>query len=141
MDKAREVLRRMRKIDPSVQDGEVHNVSRWLTADLAPSSIDGTRQPRAARDWSRFNLFMRADGVEEVLARTFWQYAIVPTRSYRVQEGHQFNQRVVQFILDPESAGSGRPNDEGLKRLWLSLQESVDEVTKVETIKEGRDDD
>ena len=63
------------------------------------------------------------------------------TRSYRVQEGHQFNQRVVQFILDPESAGSGRPSDEGLRRLWLSLHESVDEVTRVETIKEGRSDE
>lgn len=141
VDKSREVLRRMREIDPSVRDGEVHNVSRWLTADLGPSSVDGTKQPRAARDWGRFRLFMRTDGVEEVLAQTYWQYAIVPTRSYRVQEGHQFNQRVVQFILDPESAGTGRPNDEGLRRLWLSLQDSIDEVTNVETIKEGLGDD
>ena len=33
--KAREVLRRMREIDPSLPDSEVGNVKRWLTADLA----------------------------------------------------------------------------------------------------------
>lgn len=135
-DKAREILRRMRVIDPSVADHEIHNVQRWLTADAAPASAEGGRQPRAARDWPRFKLFMEANEVDEPLARMFWDVAIVPTRSYRVQEGFQFNQRVVQFVLDPESAHGVKDNSAGLKKLWMSLQDAVDEVENIEILKE-----
>lgn len=135
-DKARELLRRMREIDPSLAASELPNIHRWLTADLAAPGEDGARQPRAARDWPRFRLFMQASGVDEVLAQTYWQVAIVPTRSYRVQEGFQFNQRVVQFVLDPESFAGGR-SDGALRGLWLSLLDAVDDVETVETLKGG----
>lgn len=135
-DRAREVLRRMREIDPALPEGEVHNIQRWLTADLAAPADDGARQPRAARDWPRFRLFMQVNGVPEILAQTYWRFAIVPTRSYRVQEGFQFNQRVVQFVLDPESFGGGRM-DCALRGLWLSLLDAVDDVETIETTKEG----
>lgn len=132
-EKAREVFRRMRALDPALGEGEVSNVLRWLTADLAPISHHGSRQPRAARDQARFTLFMAALGVEEVIATTYWNFAIVPTRSYRVQEGNQFNKRVVQFVLDPESAGMTAA-DTGLKRLWQSLLDGVDEVVSVDRV-------
>lgn len=135
-DKARELLRRMREIDPSLAASELHNVQRWLTADLATPGEDGARQPRAARDWPRFRLFMQASGVDEVLAQTYWRFAIVPTRSYRVQEGFQFNQRVVQFVLDPESFAGGR-SDGALRGLWLSLLDAVDDVENIEIVKGG----
>lgn len=135
-DKARDILRRMRVIDPSLAVHEIHNVQRWLTADAAPVSAEGGRQPRAARDWPRFKLFMEANEVDEPLARMFWDVAILPTRSYRVQEGFQFNQRVVQFVLDPESAHGVKDNSAGLKQLWMSLQDAVDEVENIEILKE-----
>jgi hypothetical protein len=106
-NKARTILCRMRGIDPSVDDREIPNISRWLNADLAPDTGQGTRQPRAARDWPRFRLFMRSVGVDDATAELYWRGAIVPTRSYRSQEGHQFNQRVVQFVLDPEGVAAG----------------------------------
>ena len=135
-DKARELLRRMREIDPALPESEVHNVQRWLTADLATPAEDGARQPRAARDWPRFRVFMQANGVDEMLAQTYWRFAIVPTRSYRIQEGFQFNQRVVQFVLDPESFATGQA-DGALRRLWLSLLDSVDDVEDIEIVKGG----
>lgn len=135
-DKARELLRRMREIDPALPESEVHNVQRWLTADLAAPADDGVRQPRAARDWPRFRLFMQANGVDEMLAQTYWRFAIVPTRSYRVQEGFQFNQRVVQFVLDPESFTAGKA-DGALRGLWLSLLDAVDDVGNIEIVKGG----
>jgi hypothetical protein len=135
-DKARELLRRMREIDPSLPESEVHNVHRWLTADLATSAEDGSRQPRAPRDWPRFRMFMRANGVDEILAQTYWSFAIVPTRSYRVQEGFQFNQRVVQFVLDPESIAVGQ-TDGALRKLWLSLLDAIDDVENIENMKGG----
>jgi hypothetical protein len=136
-EKAREVLRRMQEYDPTLPGSEVHNVQRWLTADLATPADDGARQPRAARDWPRFKLFMRANGVDDVLAETYWRCAIVPTRSYRVQEGFQFNQRVVQFVLDPESLVAGR-TDGMLRGLWLSLLDAVDDVINIEIVKGGK---
>jgi len=136
LDKARAILHRMREINPGIADHEIHNVQRWLTADTAPASAEGGRQPRAARDWSRFKLFMEANGFSELMARTFWDFAIVPTRSYRVQEGFQFNQRVVQFVLDPESAHGVKDSSAGLRQLWLSLQDAVDEVESIEILKE-----
>ncbi|WP_440410501.1 hypothetical protein [Neorhizobium petrolearium] len=135
-EKARELLSRMREIDPALPESEVHNVQRWLTADLATPADDGARQPRAARDWPRFRLFMEANGVDEMLAQTYWRFAIVPTRSYRVQEGFQFNQRVVQFVLDPESFSAGQ-KDGTLRGLWLSLLDAVDDVENIETVTEG----
>ena len=135
--KAREVLRRMREIDPSLPNSELNNIQRWLTADRVAPAEDGARQPRAARDWSRFKLFMHANGVPETLAETFWRFAIVPTRSYRVQEGFQFNQRVVQFVLDPESFTAGRTDGE-LRGLWLSLLDAVDDVECVERVERDR---
>jgi hypothetical protein len=134
-EKARTVLHRMRQIDPNVADTETDNIARWLTADLAQAPHDGARQPRAARDWPRFSLFMQANDVANILTETYWKFAIVPTRSYRVQEGFQFNQRVVQFILDPESFGSGRPIDATLRALWLSLLDAIDDVQNIELIK------
>ena len=135
-DKARELLRRMREIDPALPESELHNIQRWLTADLATPAEDGARQPRAARDWPRFRLFMQANGVDEMLAQTYWRFAIVPTRSYRVQEGFQFNQRVVQFVLDPESFATGQA-DGALRGLWLSLFDAVDDVEDIEVVKGG----
>jgi len=135
-DKARALLRRMRQIDPALPESEVHNIQRWLTADLATPAEDGARQPRAARDWPRFHLFMQANGVDEMLAQTYWRFAIVPTRSYRVQEGFQFNQRVVQFVLDPESFSAGQA-DGALRGLWLSLLDAVDDVENIELVKGG----
>jgi hypothetical protein len=138
-EKVREVLRRMREIDPTLPDTELTNIQRWLTADLAPAAHDGSRQPRAARDWARFRLFMRVIGVDDVLAETYWRFAIVPTRSYRVQEGHLFNQRVVQFVLDPEGVSAGAGGWRSLKDLWLSLVDAVDDVVDVKHIpKESR---
>lgn len=133
-DKARELLRRMREIDPALPESEVHNIQRWLTADLAAPAQDGARQPRAARDWPRFRLFMQVNGVDEMLAQTYWRFAIVPTRSYRVQEGFQFNQRVVQFVLDPESFAAGRA-DGAFRGLWLSLLDAVDDVENIEIVR------
>jgi hypothetical protein len=125
-EKARNVLARMRAIDPSVGD-EINNISRWLNADVARTSLEGTRQPGAARDWPRFRVFMSAVGVDEVLASLYWKAAVLPARSYRAQEGHLFNQRVVQFVLDPESVGVWKT----MQTLWQQVMESVDVIVDV----------
>jgi hypothetical protein len=128
----------MKTVEPTTSAAELPNVVRWLTAGRAAEAPDGVKQPRAARDWRRFKIFMEAVGVAATLADMYWKMAVVPARSYRAQEGHFFNQRVVQFVLDPEGAAIGASAWTAMPRLWRSVLESVDEVTAVEMIKGER---
>jgi hypothetical protein len=130
-DKARHVVFKMQRIEQSVPASEVHNVRRWITADIGECDVDGYRMPGAARDWRRFNIFAQAVGMPEVLAKTYWQAAVMPTRAYRAQEGHGFNQRVVQFVLDPEGTAIGAGVFTRLPHLWQLVQTAVDEVVSV----------
>jgi hypothetical protein len=125
--KARDVLAAMRAIDPSIGEHEVPNIVRWLSVE--PS--DSPQQPRAARDQRRFLVFMEAAGIDKTVAGAFWELAIVPVRAYSAQEGHLFNRRVVQFVIDPEgvAAGAGWREYEGL---WQAVIDSVDHVVEKE---------
>lgn len=127
--KARNVLTKMHAIDPSTGD-EINNIKRWLKADVARTTVEGSRAPGAARDWPRFRLFMEAVGVEESLSSLYWRFAVLPARSYRAQEGHLFNQRVVQFVLDPESAGIWK----SMQGLWQQVMEAVDVIEDVNKV-------
>lgn len=141
-DRARHVLAAMKTLDPALSVTELPNIVRWINADRATGEPDGSRQPRAARDWPRFRTFMQAVGVDPQLAEMYWRAAIVPARSYRVHEGHQFNQRVVQFVLDPEGAAAGSAAWRSMPDLWQRVLEAVDEVTETTTraAEEGRAD-
>jgi len=132
-EKARGVFTIMQRAESSVPDSEVHNVRRWITADAAECDSDGYRMPGAARDWRRFSLFAAAIGMPDVLAKTYWQAVVVPTRAYRVQEGHGFNQQVVQFVLDPEGTAIGAGAFARLPDLWQLVLAAVDEVVSVTT--------
>lgn len=130
-DKARRVIAEMQQIEPSVPDSEIHNVRRWITADIAECDADGYRMPGAARDWWRFSLFAKAVGMPDVLAKTYWNAAVLPTRAYRAHEGHAFNQKVVQFVLDPEATSIGAGAFARLPGLWQLVLAAVDEVVSV----------
>ncbi|WP_293374582.1 hypothetical protein [Phenylobacterium sp. SCN 70-31] len=138
VDKARHMLAAMRAIDPTINASEIPNISRWLTAGQASGGPDGVKQPRAARDWARFRTFMSAAGVATPVADLYWRAAVVPARSYRAQEGYFFNQRVVQFVRDPESAAIGGSAWASMPGLWQSVLDAVDEVTGVETVRGER---
>lgn len=130
-EKARHVMAAMRILDPAIGSHELQNVVRWLTADKAPGEADGSRQPRAARDWTRFRVFMQAVGVDAHSADMYWRAAIVPARSYRVHEGYLFNQRVVQFVLDPEGTSAGAAAWKTMPGLWQLVFDALDEVAEI----------
>lgn len=127
--KAHRVLHAMRAIDPSLGDHELPNIVRWLSVE--PSEIH--QQPRAPRDKHRFSTFMTVLGINDPLKDAFWNFAIVPSRIYSVQEGHLFNRQVVQFVLDPEgfAIGAGRHEYEDL---WHAVTDSVDVVIQKEIV-------
>jgi hypothetical protein len=133
-EKARNILARMKSYGRSIGD-ETNNILRWLSADAARSSPEGTRAPGAARDWPRFRAFMQAVGVDDGLASLYWNIAVLPARSYRAQEGHLFNQRVVQFVLDPESTGVWK----SMQGLWQQVMESVDVIVDITETSTGDD--
>ena len=56
----------MQQLEKSVPDSEVHNVRRWITADVAERDADGYRMPGAARGWRRVNIFAQAVGMPDV---------------------------------------------------------------------------
>src|SRR5690606_18984427 len=66
-EKAKGLLAKMQALDAQVGAHEIPNIRRWLTAGRAEAAADGARQPRAARDRPRFDLFMRAAGVDDAL--------------------------------------------------------------------------
>jgi hypothetical protein len=136
-EKARHILAAMRALDPAIGSHELKNIVRWLTADKAAGDVDGGRQPGAARDWPRFRVFMQAVGVDAHSADMYWRAAIVPARSYRAQEGYLFNQRVVQFVLDPEGAAAGAAAWKMLPTLWQLVLEAVDEVVEISVTTAG----
>lgn len=136
-EKARHVLAAMRTLDPAIGTHEFQNVVRWLTADKAPGDTNGSRQPRAARDWPRFRAFMQAVGVDTQSAEMYWRAAIVPARSYRVHEGYLFNQRVVQFVLDPEGSSAGAAAWKTMPGLWQVVLDALDEVADISVTTNG----
>lgn len=136
-DKARHVLATMRSLEPGIGSHELQNVVRWLTADKAPVEADGSKQPRAARDWPRFRVFMQAAGIDSHSADMYWRAAIVPARSYRAHEGHLFNQRVVQFVLDPEGTAAGAVAWKAMPSLWQLVLDALDEVVEISTTTVG----
>ena len=139
-EKARRVLAAMRSLDPAIGSHELQNITRWLTADKVPGQVDGSRQPRAARDWARFRVFMQAVGIDVHSAEMYWRAAIVPARSYRVHEGYLFNQRVVQFVLDPEGTAAGAAAWKTMPGLWQLVLDAVDEVIEIDVTAAGGND-
>jgi hypothetical protein len=121
--KARHVLSVMRDKDPSLPDGELYNVRRWL----AVSPSDQPQQAQAARDRRRFALFTDAIAIPQAVANAFWDVAILPSRKYSAYEGHLFNKRIVHFVLDPEGIACGARCRE-YDGLWQAIVDSVDEV-------------
>jgi hypothetical protein len=67
----------------------------------------------------------------------YWRAAIVPARSYRAHEGYLFNQRVVQFVLDPEGTSAGAAAWKAMHGLWQLVLDALDEVAEISTTTAG----
>ena len=103
LTKARHALAAMRAIEPTIGDREIFNIRRWLSVE--PS--DSPQPPHTCRDQQRFSIFMKAAGIDKLVADAYWNLAIVRVRIYSIEEGQDFNRHVVQFIMDPEGVVSG----------------------------------
>lgn len=135
-DKARALQRTIRAAHPGFGDNEAANIARWLSVD-GTTLDDPSAQPQAPRTRDRFDLFMEALDIHPALADAWWKDGIRLTRSYRLSEGMQFNQRAVAFVVDPESLAV-RNAGMNAAALRHAITESTDTVTRVEVIDADR---
>lgn len=131
-DKARSVVCMIQAAHPEFQDSEVGNVTRWLGVDLQTLD-DPSALPQAPRTRQRFGWFMEALKVVPALADAWWLHGILLTRSYRMSEGMQFNQRAVDFISDPESF-TARTESMNAALLEHAVTESTGAIVRAEII-------
>lgn len=132
-DKARNVLRLIQAKHPEFGDHEVQNITRWLDVD-GSTLDDPTAQPQAPKTRKRFQWFMDALQVHPELANVWWDHGIRLTRSYRLSEGLQFNQRATSFVLDPESF-TARAGGRDLHALQQAVLDNVDVVKRTEVLR------
>ena len=132
-DKARNVLRRIQAKQHEFGDHEVQNITRWLDVD-GSTLDDPTAQPQGPKTRKRFQWFTDALQVQPELANVWWDYGIRLTRSYRLSEGMQFNQRATSFVLDPESF-TARAGGRDLHALQQAVLENVDVVKRTEMLR------
>ena len=136
MDKARALQRAIKATHPEFGDHEAANVARWLNVD-GTTLDDPSAQPQAPRTRDRFDLFIKALDIHPALADAWWKHGIRLTRSYRLSEGMQFNQRAVAFVVDPESLAI-RNAGVNAAALRHAITESTDTVKRVEVIDADR---
>ena len=136
MDKARALQRAIKAAHPEFGDHEATNVARWLSVDKTTLD-DPSSQPQAPRTRGRFDLFMTALDIHPTLTDAWWKHGIRLTRSYRLSEGMQFNQRAIAFVVDPESMAL---RNTGLNAAALrhAITENTDTVKRVEVINDDR---
>lgn len=132
-DKARNVLRLIQANHPEFGDHEVQNIMRWLDVD-GSTLDDPAAQPQGPKTRKRFQWFMDALQVHPELANVWWEHGIRLTRSYRLSEGLQFNQRATSFVLDPESF-TARAAGRDLHALQQAVLDNVDVVKRTEVLR------
>lgn len=131
-EKARHILRRIQEFSPDFDANEISNIRRWLA--VGRDTIDDpAAMPFAPKTWRRFKLFADAIGIDEFRAKLYWGTAIQPTRAYRIREGLQFHERVVGFVIDPETP-MATLSDADFASIWQTLIQNVDVIEHMEII-------
>lgn len=131
-DKAREILRRIQRVESKFEDDELSNIKRWIS--VQESTVDDpAAMPFAPKTLRRYKLFVEALGIPKALAEVYWNVGIRPTRAYRIREGLHFHERAVDFVIDPESTLT-KDCDGELAALWQIIMQNVNVIEKTETI-------
>jgi hypothetical protein len=126
-DKAREVVARMRRIEPKFSEDEIQNVQRWLSVN-EHTVDDPNAPPNAPKTKKRFRIFAKAIGLPDEMVDIFWDGAIMNTRSLRISSGLLSHESIVQFIMDPDGRLLRAGEGERLAKLWPAILQAVDVV-------------
>jgi hypothetical protein len=135
-DKAETLRRLILKIHPAIELPQ--SIRQWI--DVA-ALLDAPREevrPQAPRNREHYFAFMKALGIADELARTYWDFGIFWTRSIRIRTGSAFHQVFLGLLIDPDGTISRFPQADQ-QDIWQIHETAEDHlVTVVSNESEGR---
>lgn len=137
LDEKAEALRRaILKVEPSIVLPQ--SIRQWIdVADLLEAPRDQVR-PQAPRTREHYFVFMKALGIADELAKSYWDFGISWTRSLRISIGSAFHQVFLAVLIDPDGTISRFPQGdrEAIWRIHETAEEHL--VSVVSNESEGR---
>jgi hypothetical protein len=129
LDEKAETLRRLiLKIEPSITLPQ--SIRPWIdVADLPDAPRDEVR-PQAPRSREHYFVFMKALGIADELAKTYWDFGIFWTRSIRISTGSAFHQVFLGVLIDPDGTISRFPQADH-QDIWRIHETAEDHLVSV----------
>lgn len=113
-------------LDPDSADISLGKLSYWI------SLTDDERTPHSARDPQEFLLFCQVLGIDEGLAKTFWE-RVRRVRFENQAEGRQLKAIYAEILFSPQSAQVYRRlSPEVIRRLQTKALDCIFHVTEVD---------
>jgi hypothetical protein len=137
LDEKAEALRRLiLKIEPAIVLPQ--SIRQWIdVANLLDVPRDQVR-PQAPRNHEHYFAFMKALGIADELAKTYWDFGIFWTRSIRISTGSAFHQVFLGLLIDPDGTISRFPQADQ-QDIWRIHETAEDHlVSVVSNEQEGR---
>jgi hypothetical protein len=137
LDEKAEALRQLiLKIEPSITLPQ--SIRQWIdVADLPNAPRDEVR-PQAPRSRGHYFAFMKALGIADELAKTYWDFGIFWTRSIRISTGSAFHQVFLGVLIDPDGTISRFPQADH-QDIWRIHETAEDHlVSVISNEREGR---
>ncbi len=128
--KADELRKRMLKIDASLSLPGPQSLRQWISVgNLVDTPRDEVR-PQAPRDRRHYLCFMKALGIAEDVARSYWDFGVFWTRSMRIKSGSAFHQVFMSVLVDPYGAAA-RFSEAHRQEVWRIYETAEQHVVTV----------
>jgi hypothetical protein len=129
LDEKAEALRRLIfNIEPAIVLPQ--SIRPWIdVADLLDAPRDQVR-PQAPRNREHYFAFMKALGIADELAKTYWDFGIFWTRSIRISTGSAFHQVFLGLLIDPHGTISRFPQADQ-QDIWRIHETAEDHLVSV----------
>jgi hypothetical protein len=127
-DKAETLRRLILRTEPSVVLPQ--SIRPWIdVAHLLDAPRDQVR-PQAPRNREHYFAFMKALGIADELAKTYWDFGIFWTRSIRISTGSAFHQVFLGVLIDPDGTISRFPQGDH-QDIWRIHEAAEDHLVCV----------
>jgi hypothetical protein len=100
------------------------NVKKWAADEL------NVLRPNAPQSKLVYDAFMKALDVNRVVAETFWNDGVLPTRSARLSKGHDFHETYMGILFAPEEVEFKHPEYKHIIPILRKLAEENVTIVK-----------
>lgn len=94
---------------PSDPEVSPDNIRYWTDLEEQLAMALEEVVPHAPQQWSTFERFMTALGVSASLAERYWNWAVIHTRSNRLQAAHRLHNAYLGILISPHAAEADNP--------------------------------